>query len=327
MNIVDFIIILLLLFFCFDGYRRGIIKVIVDIFIMLLTLTIAYVSTNPISKLFFAVDDKKYMIYQVVVLMILWVVLQALVNLLITLIFKKLFINREISPTNRVLGLLVSGLKILFIIYLFFIVLEGLPTKNSQSSNDQFVNLVNTSYSSQFATKYDNVFSKKIASITTDYFLKNAQIFGDKPIIAEQEDLGFVYDSGTIDTRSELEMFDSLNKERVKLGFIALTWDEDLAELARNQSQDMLQKGYFAHINKEKLSPFDRMNNAGIKFIVAGENLAFAPTVAKAHEGLMASPGHRENILSPDFQQVGIGVIDAGKYGKMFTQSFADLVK
>jgi len=38
----------------------------------------------------------------------------------------------------------------------------------------------------------------------------------------------------------------------------------------------------------------------------------------------MDSPGHRANILRPDFRKVGIGVIDGGAYGKMFVQVFTD---
>ena len=58
--------------------------------------------------------------------------------------------------------------------------------------------------------------------------------------------------------------------------------------------------------------------------IPTAENLALAPNVDIAHKGLMNSPGHRANILSPSFGRVGIGVIDGGGYGKMFAQEFAD---
>jgi len=43
-----------------------------------------------------------------------------------------------------------------------------------------------------------------------------------------------------------------------------------------------------------------------------------------AMQGLMNSPGHRANILSPSFHKVGIGVLDAGIYGEMFVQEFTD---
>jgi uncharacterized protein YkwD len=59
-----------------------------------------------------------------------------------------------------------------------------------------------------------------------------------------------------------------------------------------------------------------------VRFLTAGENLAFAPTVASAHEGLMQSPGHRANILRPQFARVGIGIEDGGVHGLMVTEDF-----
>ena len=66
------------------------------------------------------------------------------------------------------------------------------------------------------------------------------------------------------------------------------------------------------------------MLKAGVEFFIVGENLAFAPTLEIAHDGLMQSPGHRKNILEEEFERVGIGVIDGGSYGRMFVQVFAD---
>ncbi len=68
----------------------------------------------------------------------------------------------------------------------------------------------------------------------------------------------------------------------------------------------------------------DRLNEAAISYSVAGENLALAPTVQTAHNGLMNSEGHRKNILDPEFKKLGVGVIDNGVYGKMFVQVFTD---
>src|SRR6185503_18152883 len=73
--------------------------------------------------------------------------------------------------------------------------------------------------------------------------------------------------------------------------------------------------GYFAHETPEGLSPFDRMRAANVRFLVAGENLALAPTLSLAHTGLMNSPGHRANILRPQFGRVGIGIMDGGMRG------------
>jgi uncharacterized protein YkwD len=68
----------------------------------------------------------------------------------------------------------------------------------------------------------------------------------------------------------------------------------------------------------------NRLVESGVEFIIAGENLALAPSLELAHDGLMQSLGHRENILASEFGRVGIGVIDGGIYGKMIVEVFAD---
>jgi uncharacterized protein YkwD len=84
----------------------------------------------------------------------------------------------------------------------------------------------------------------------------------------------------------------------------------------------MFRLKYFGHQSPANGSPFDRLAAAKITYTRAGENLAYAHSVAVAHRGLMDSPGHRENILRPEFTRVGIGVVSAGSYGRMFTQLF-----
>ena len=119
-------------------------------------------------------------------------------------------------------------------------------------------------------------------------------------------------------------MLNLVNLERGKKGLPTLAFAEDLSGVARLHAKDMLERGYFSHYTPEGASPFDRMEAFGITYQYAGENLAFAPDVQIAMAGLMKSPGHRENILSPNFRKGGIGVIDAGIYGKMFVQEFSD---
>jgi len=124
------------------------------------------------------------------------------------------------------------------------------------------------------------------------------------------------------DPQAEAQMVALLNEERVAAGLQPLTIDARLVPVARQHSEEMFRLRYFGHQSPEKGSPFDRLDAAGIKYSRAGENLAYAQSVAVAHRGLMASEGHRENILRPEFTRVGIGVISAGPYGRMFTQMF-----
>jgi uncharacterized protein YkwD len=124
--------------------------------------------------------------------------------------------------------------------------------------------------------------------------------------------------------RADLEerMLELVNAERASHGLGPLRPDPELAEVAREHSRDMLARGYFSHVAPEGDDAFVRMRRANVRFLTAGENLALAPTLAAAHQGLMNSPGHRANLLRPQFGRVGVGVLDAGKYGLMVTQKF-----
>ncbi len=124
--------------------------------------------------------------------------------------------------------------------------------------------------------------------------------------------------------RSDLEarMLELVNQERVAAGLKPLAPDPELTEVARQHSTDMFARGYFAHDTPEGRDPFDRMRAANVRFVTAGENLALAPSMQVAHRGLMNSPGHRANILHPQFGRVGIGIMDGGIRGLMISQEF-----
>ena len=140
----------------------------------------------------------------------------------------------------------------------------------------------------------------------------------------DKVELHFTQNDVKINEQAEIAMFDMVNKEREKNGLSRLILSTQLRGLARSYAAEMFAKGFFSHYSPDGLSPFDRMEKANIIFNAAGENLALAPNVELAHQGLMNSPGHKANILSPDFKKVGIGVIDGGIYGEMFVQEFTD---
>jgi uncharacterized protein YkwD len=124
---------------------------------------------------------------------------------------------------------------------------------------------------------------------------------------------------------AEREMWRLLNRERTDRKVQPLEWCEECARVARAHSKDMYRNGYFSHIDSDGDDPFDRMMASDIAYGAAGENLSIAPTVTKAHDGLMESPDHRENILRSLFDEVGIGCYE-GPYGFMCTQVFRALL-
>jgi uncharacterized YkwD family protein len=128
--------------------------------------------------------------------------------------------------------------------------------------------------------------------------------------------------SGYSLTPEEQQMVDLVNQARQQEGLAPLTVDMELSKTARLKSQDMVDKNYFSHQSPTYGSPFDMMKQFGISYSTAGENIACNQTVEAAHKALMESPGHRENILSKDFTHIGVGIVDGGSCGKMFTQQF-----
>jgi uncharacterized protein YkwD len=139
----------------------------------------------------------------------------------------------------------------------------------------------------------------------------------------ERVDLNFRAESPEADPQAEERLFELLNEERRRAGLSELVREAAIDQVARAHSVDMLRRGYFAHETPEGVSAFDRMLQGGVRFRTAAENLALAPNAEIAHEGLMDSPGHRANILNPEFTRVGIGAVRVAGIGRIFTQDFA----
>mgnify|MGYP001409754965 CR=1 FL=1 len=123
-------------------------------------------------------------------------------------------------------------------------------------------------------------------------------------------------------SQAELQMLELVNAERLSRGLKALQLDPELVKIARLKSRDMIDNNYFEHTSPTYGDPFNMMRSFGISYKYAGENLAGNPSVEDAHESLMNSPGHRANILNPNYTHIGIGIVEGGMYGKMFTQLF-----
>lgn len=123
-------------------------------------------------------------------------------------------------------------------------------------------------------------------------------------------------------TDAEQQMLKLVNDARSQNGLKPLKVDIQLCNVARIKSQDMIDNNYFSHSSPKYGNPFDMIKSFGISFVQAGENIAGNQNVQNAENALMNSPGHRKNILSPDFTHIGIGIRNGGPYGNMFTQQF-----
>ncbi|KAB3527632.1 hypothetical protein F8153_11655 [Alkaliphilus serpentinus] len=112
-----------------------------------------------------------------------------------------------------------------------------------------------------------------------------------------------------------------INNERQAKGLKPLQWHSNLAGVADLKTKDMIANNYFSHTSPTYGGFYSMVRNQGISYSQIGENLAKARDVKKAHALLMASEGHRNNILSSNFTHIGIGISHDG-YGVVVTQLF-----
>ena len=99
-----------------------------------------------------------------------------------------------------------------------------------------------------------------------------------------------------------------VNDQRAALGLQALTVSSTLSDKARIKAQDMAENRYFSHNSPTYGSPFTMMRQLGITYRSAGENIAMGyTTAADVVEAWMASPSHRDNLLSTRYTTVGVG--------------------
>lgn len=118
-------------------------------------------------------------------------------------------------------------------------------------------------------------------------------------------------------------VFNYVNNDREKEGLQKLIYDNKLAKIAEAYSKQMHDQKFFGHEDPDGKNCKDRAQAAGYRYKILGENLHTryykddTPIILyktnqkfalEAHNNLMNSPGHRANILTPEYNRIGIGV-------------------
>ena len=114
----------------------------------------------------------------------------------------------------------------------------------------------------------------------------------------------------------EETLFISANRERAARGLRPLRWDHVLADAAEKHAQRMAAQNTLSHQLPGEEDFKARAIRAGARFSSLAENVAEGQTVAGIHTQWMNSPPHRENLLDPDLDSVGIGM--AQRNGQIF---------
>lgn len=328
LNFLDVIILIVLLFYAFEGYVLGFVASFFDFASFVFSFAIGLRFYSFFGKLM--VDN--FSVPKGFANAIGFFLAAFLFEIIFSIIFRKLqrFILSKKKEKNvgekknygqklnHLLGIIPGIASALVLLSFLLTVIISLPfspfLKHTVSSSKLGLTLVANTAGLE----------KKINDVFGGAVNETINFLTVKPEGDEFVKLNFKTENTSIDEEAERKMLVLVNKERTSRGLNSFVLDASLRTVARKHSEDMFKRGYFSHYTPEGISPFDRMAKANISFISAGENLALAPNVDLAMQGLMNSPGHKANILSQDFGRIGIGVVDGGIYGEMFSQEFTD---
>ncbi|MBP3477902.1 MAG: SafA/ExsA family spore coat assembly protein [Oscillospiraceae bacterium] len=175
------------------------------------------------------------------------------------------------------------------------------------------------------ATTHTVVSGESMWKIATKYQVGLSEIKTANPQIINYDLIypGQVINIPTIDstvTSYEQEVIRLVNEIRAENGLKVLTYDWELARVARYKSQDMKDDKYFSHTSPVYGTPFQMIKNFGISYRSAGENIAKGYATPQAVvNGWMNSSGHRANILNANYTHIGVGYVSGGNY---WTQMF-----
>lgn len=124
------------------------------------------------------------------------------------------------------------------------------------------------------------------------------------------------------DSAAEQEIFRLVNADRAQAGLQPLELDARLTAIARKHTEEMVLNNTLSHQFPDEPDVRHRVIASGVRFEMSGENVAYDRDADSAERALMKSPPHRANILRPQFNAMGIGVIRSGD-SIYVTQDFA----
>lgn len=318
-NWVDLVFIAVLLYFILTN--KGFIHSFLELVGFIFSLVVSYKLYKLIGTFLVANFSMPRGISLASGFFIAWFLSEIVFYSLVMLVSGKIISRLHSHRLNRWFGFLPGALHA-GVIFLFFISLVFAFPVRGQIKQD----ILNSRVGPTFVNLSQST-ELRVKTIFGEAISETINFLTIKPQSNERIDLGFnLKEKKTqIDEQSETKMLQLVNQERTQKGLSALVVDDELREAARKYAEQMLVNGFFSHISEvDGSSPAERAEATGATFSIIGENLAYAPDVYIAHQGLMNSEGHRRNILADEFGRAGIGVIDGGIYGKMFVQEFAD---
>lgn len=315
MNYIDVLLGMVILLAVWSGWQKGFIVGSIDLVSWIGSVFIAFLGYQSLTS-FIDSQIKAMGAWTAPIAFIFLLIIARIV--LASLLFRLFPSRRDVHQhtANRVLGLLPGFISGLINAAIIAALLLAFPISNGISATTR-----NSGMANILAGKVEWL-DDKLAPVFDGAVKKSINNLVVHPESDQTVHLNFTVKNATPREDLEAKMIDLVNQERAKQGLQPLKADPALVRVGRAHSKDMFERGYFSHYSLEGKTVSDRLRGAGVRFLVAGENLALAQTLTIAHNGLMESTGHRANILQPRYGRIGVGILDGGIYGLMITQVF-----
>jgi hypothetical protein len=109
---------------------------------------------------------------------------------------------------------------------------------------------------------------------------------------------------------SKISLINLVNQSREAMGLETLTENEKLNQAAYLKAKDMFKNNYFSHQSPQGITPWFWFKLIGYNYKYAGENLAIGFLESEeVYKAWFNSISHRNNILSPDYKEIGTAVL------------------
>jgi uncharacterized protein YkwD len=316
-NWIDIFLFLIVLLHIWSGWHRGFIFGLLDLTRWIFSFLAALFFYQPVSKLLGLVTGSSEIWNQPLAFLLIIVLASLIVHAIGAKILRRIPKDAHRHRANHIFGVLPGFVNGLVFAAIISALLFSLPLSDGWREN------LRTSETANRLAEYTDVLEARLTPIFAEPLRQTLNRRTTiQPGSNESVELPFKTENFRPRPDLEAQMLELVNRERVSRGLAPLAPDPEMTEVARKHSADMFARGYFSHHTPDGKDPFDRMREGEVRFRTAGENLALAPTLQIAHNGLMDSPGHRANILRPQFGRLGIGILDGGRYGLMVTQKF-----
>lgn len=318
-NWIDLVIVVVLLYFASEAWRVGFWAILADFISFFLSLVIALTGYQYLADILKSSFSFSYSLSNALGFLLTAIIAEGIMGVVFNLLLFQLpetWWRAKWSKIIATIPALGEGLVLIAFILTLVISLPLSP-KIKKDVSESMAGGYLIEQTTDVEKKLNHIFGGVVEDSLTYLTIKPGSEKDCIPLTVKSVDL-------KVENGEEQDMFGLVNNERKNHNINKLVWDPALSVIAQKHAEDMWKKQYFCHYSPEGSDVGDRLEQSGYIYLLAGENLALAPTLKTAHQGLMNSEGHRANILDSDFNRLGIGVIDNGVYGKMFVQVFTN---